>query len=359
MDHRILLEKLKHCGVRGVANDILHSYLSQRTQYIDIKGTESKPTLIKHGVPQGSVLGPLLFSIYINDLHKSIEHSTAIHFADDTTLLCQDKSLKEINRKVNRDLALLVHWLRANKISLNASKTEIILFRTKYKTFSKNLNFRLSGQKIEPSDYTKYLGVLIDKHLSWDHQLNSLNLKLSRSVGILAKLRHYLNYKTLLAVYHATFDSHINYCIQTLGFITSESFERLEILQRKALRLMHFKGPREHTLPLFVNSRILPVRQKLKLKNCLFAFDHMKGNLPKYFSNFLRSVKHNHGTRRAGNFMEIQQTKTVRYGSYNISNSIARDWNLYHSNILNFKDISKSTFKKHLHSFILTGMAAS
>ena len=355
-----MLEKLEHYGIRGKASEILNSYLTNRSQFIDICGTSSNSTQIEHGVPQGSVLGPLLFSIYINDLHRSIENSIAIYFADDTTLLCQDKSLKEINRKVNRDLALLIHWLRANKISLNASKTEIILFRTKNKIVTRKLNFRLSGQKIIPSDYTKYLGVLIDKHLSWDHQLHSLNLKLSRSVGILAKLRHYLDYKTLLSVYYATFDSHINHCAQTLGFVTLEALEKLEILQRKAVRIMHFKPPREHTLPLFVNSRILPIRQKIKLGNCLFAFDFLKSNQPNYFNDFLKVIEHNHGTRRAGTFLEIQQTKTVRFGSYNISNSIARDWNLYHHNIArDFKDISKNTFKEHLHSFIFTGMAAS
>ena len=130
VDHNILLQKLSHYGVRGVALKVFESYLKNRSQCVVINDAQSNYHEVKHGVPQGSVLGPLMFIIYINDLHNSVCYSTSIHFADDTSLVFTEKSLKELNRKVNRDLALLVHWLRANKISLNASKTEIILFRT-------------------------------------------------------------------------------------------------------------------------------------------------------------------------------------------------------------------------------------
>ena len=143
----ILLSKLSYYGVRGIAHDLFKSYLTNRKQHTIINRVSSSVLSITHGVPQGSVLGPLLFLIYINDLNNVVRHSTVHHFADDTNLLCSSSSLKSINKCINHDLKLIVHWLRANRISLNVNKTEIILFRRKNNTISKNMNFRISGQK--------------------------------------------------------------------------------------------------------------------------------------------------------------------------------------------------------------------
>ena len=108
VEHSILIQKLQHYGIRGIALEILKSYLKNRVQGVQINNTRSSYVEVKHGVPQGSVLGPLLFIIYINDLHRAIKNSKTIHFADDTSLVCKDNSLKALNRKVNWDLSLLV-----------------------------------------------------------------------------------------------------------------------------------------------------------------------------------------------------------------------------------------------------------
>ena len=171
VEHSILLHKLNYYGIRGVANDWFKSYLTNRQQHVTVYGKKSRKLDIKHGVPQGSVLGPLLFLIYINDLHKAIKNSDVYHFADDTSLIHSSTSLKKLNKNINHDLKLLCEWLRANKISLNASKTELIIFRTKQKTISKNLNFRISGQKLVPQSLVKYLGIQIDEHLTFQHHL--------------------------------------------------------------------------------------------------------------------------------------------------------------------------------------------
>ena len=135
VNHEILLRKLEHYGVRGTANAWFASYLDKREQYVSIQGVNSKTQHINHGVPQGSVLGPLLFLIYINDLNNCIRHSTTRHFADDTNLLyvVDRRKLRNKNptRKLNKDLKSLNHWLLVNKISLNATKTEMIYFRGK------------------------------------------------------------------------------------------------------------------------------------------------------------------------------------------------------------------------------------
>ena len=126
-------------------------------------------------MPQGSVLGPLLFLLYINDLHKSICHSSVFHFADDTSLLYSNKNLRKLNKHINHDLSLLCHWLRANKISLKANKTELILFRSPKKIISKTFNFKINRQKISPSSSAKYLGVMLDEHLTFEKSYQNIN----------------------------------------------------------------------------------------------------------------------------------------------------------------------------------------
>ena len=160
VDHNILLSKLYHYGVKGTPHQWFKSYLKDRQQYTTINHQNSSLSNIKYSVPQGSVLGLLLFQLYINDLNKAVVHSKVHHFADDTNFLYASHSLKNLNKTVNFDLSNLVQWLRANKISLNANKTEILFFRSPTKQIYKSLNFRLSGQKIEPKHCTKYLGVI-------------------------------------------------------------------------------------------------------------------------------------------------------------------------------------------------------
>ena len=155
-----------------------------------------------HGIPQSSVLGPLLFLIYINDMSRVIQHSEMHHFVDDTNLLIySSNSMKKINRYINHNLNVIVHWLRANRISLSVDKTKIVIFRPKGKDITKKLNFRISDQQIYISKQVKYLGLMLDESLTWLSHISMLKAKLRRANGLLAKLRHYTSSKLLTTIY--------------------------------------------------------------------------------------------------------------------------------------------------------------
>ena len=153
-------------------------------------------------MPQGSRLGPLLFLIYINDLHVAIKYSEVHHFEDDTNLLKFNSCVKSINKKVSYVLKNLSIWLKANKISLNLGKTELILFTSSKKQLDCGLKTKLNGKRLYETDSVKYLGIQIDKRLTYKQQINHVALKLNNANSMLSKLRHVLDIKTLRSVYY-------------------------------------------------------------------------------------------------------------------------------------------------------------
>ena len=167
-----------------MANNWLQSYLSNRYQYVSINGYNSTHVLMEYGVPQGSILGPLLFLIYVNDLHLAIKYSSVIHYADDTKLIASNKSAKILTRNLNYDLKILSKWMRTNKISLNTKKTELIIFRSKQKVIKYDIKIKLNGKRLIPTNCIKYLGLYIDCHLDWSNHIKILSTKLSRAVGM-------------------------------------------------------------------------------------------------------------------------------------------------------------------------------
>ena len=273
VNHDILLNKLKYYGVRGIPLKWFQSYLQNRSQFVTVNDVHSFIKHITTGVPQGSILGPLLFLIYINDLHKCIKHSNTYHFADDTNLLHINASLKKLNRNINSDLSSLVNWLRANKISLNTKKTEIVIFKSRHKQITKNLNFRLSGQKVIPVQTVKYLGLKLDESLSFTPHLNELSLKLSRSNGMLSKIRHYVNYETLINIYHAIFGSHLRYGCQVWGQIKHNSLKKVSSLQNRAMKIIHFQPLISSSDLLYYLSKTVKLLDQIKILNCVLVWE--------------------------------------------------------------------------------------
>ena len=330
VNHNILLSKLEYYGVRGVALDWFKTYLTKRTQFTMINNTKSTTKEIKYGVPQGSVLGPLLFLIYINDMNKAITHSKIKHFADDTNILYSSKSLKDINKKINHDLSNLVQWLRANRISLNVKKTDIVIFKPKQKIITKNLNFRISGQKILPTSSTKYLGLILDENLMFKTQLDILRKKLSRANGLLAKIRHYTSPALCRTIYYAIFNSHIVYANQVWGQSNQEIPNTISRLQNKAMRIINFKHSADQCNPLYSKLKILKFKDQITYYNCLFVHDFFVKNLPNVFNNYFSPLRdiHVHNTRGRGRLLlDVPRVKTRHYGSNSIRVKSTIDWN--------------------------------
>ena len=232
MVHDTLLEKLDHYGIRGISNDCFKSYLSDRSQFVSINDFNSDYKIIKYGVPQGSVLGPLLF---LNDVNIAIKHSETFHFADDTCLLNIKDSVKQINKVFKKVLKFLISWLNANRFSLNVAKTEVVIFRIKKKQLDCDLNLKLCGEKLKPSNYVRYLGIYLDEYLNLSPHINYLSQKLVKATAILCKLRYFVNVATIKSIYYAIFHSHLSYVCTAWGQ-NLNSKHRINLLKAFTLR---------------------------------------------------------------------------------------------------------------------------
>ena len=220
MDHDILLKKLNSCGIRGIANDWIKSYLTGRKQLVFNNGHWSSTILdITIGTPQRSILGPLLFIIYINDLPNCLEFSSPVLYADDSNLLISHNDPQELIRRGNIDLINVRNWLNKNKLSLNTSKTQAVIFRTPNTTIPGNLNsLKLDANVIEISDKTEFLGTTITKSLSWNPHMKNLKSTLRRNLGVCRKIRSHVGQDAMLKLYHSLIESRITYALTTWCF---------------------------------------------------------------------------------------------------------------------------------------------
>ena len=276
VEQDILLTKLEHYGVRGLTNDWFKSYLSDRKQFASINGHVSNLACFLYSLPQGSVLGPLLFLIYINDLNQAIKFCKVYHFADDINLLYFSKSITKLNEYVNLDMKNLTDWLNANKISLNVQKTELVIFKHQRKKIDNEVKIKLSRTRLYPTDSVIYLGIRIDENLNWKHHVSDNAIKLNIANALLFKVRRFPNVNTLKTIYYTIFDSYISYA-NVVWAQNANVVNRVSILQKKTLRIISFQ-PRDYLL----RANLLRFNEKIQLENVLLV--------SKYFNNILPSI---------------------------------------------------------------------
>ena len=258
----------------------------------------------------------------------------------------------EIVTEINKDLKYLYEWLLANKISLNATKTEIIFFK---KPLSPppppTLKIKLNGNKIYPTSSIKYLGIYINENLSGLSHCNQLQPKLRRANGILAKTRYFLPRHEVVSLYYATFSSHLLYGCQVWGQHTNTILKKIETLQNNALRIITFSEHNAHVSPLYKSLKILKLKDQITLFNCLFVHDQINNNLPVSFGDYFTPLNklYTIATRNSkkGKLFKPNVDST-KYGRHSIKQSSINTWNHVIDQFPNtdFKIIKRNDLKR-------------
>ncbi len=352
VNHEILLLKLEFYGIRGVALNWFRSYLTNRKQSVNIGDVKSGLLQIGCGVPQGSILGPLLFLLYINDFPNSSNKLDFHIFADDSNLFYNNKSLEVLERTLNSELTSIHSWLCANKLSLNIKKSHLVIFHPPQKVLPHNINITVNGKKIEMASNTKYLGVLIDSHLNWKCHVSNLAKKVKRNIGVLSKLSHFASSQLLNNLYYSLIYPFFLYGITTWGNTYSSTIRPLFILQKKTIRIITKSKYDDHTDPLFKTMNILKLEDLVFYCNAIFMYDFHNNNLPKTFEFFFKKVSesHSHNTRLASKSSFVLPKARTNYGKFNIRFKGAEVWNSIKEE---YKTLKKRAFKICLRKNLL------
>ena len=296
--HDILLHKLKHYGLRGVIFDWLKSYIMNRKQFVVYNETPSAMDYIRCGVPQGSILGPLLFLLYVNDLPFVSRQLNTIMFADDTNLFLQDHDLVQLQNRFNEELKKVSSWIKLNKLSLNISKTHCLLF-TRKKQSDLQIELKIDDTPVQLSNRTKFLGVILSDDLSWKYHVEKICQKIARGIGLLKKMRYKLCDSTLLMLYYSYIYPYLHYCNIVWGRAPKVYINRLFVLQKIIIRMIGRLGYRESTAENFKNMNILTINQLSIFNVCVFMRKIAMNVMPEVLSQkfaYRRDV-HLHSTR--------------------------------------------------------------
>ena len=276
INHSILLHKLSYYVIRGTSLNWFTSYLSNRSQYTRISCSSSATNTVTCGVPQGSLLGPLLFSLYINDICYSSTSLSFILFADDTNVFYsgENATLVSIINTINIELGNVATWLQANRLSLNLNKCNFMIFRKKSNISSpSNCQVRINTVPIKQVSHTKFLGVFLDNSLTWKFHIKEIEKKVSKSIGIISRLKFILPCNILRTLYCSLILPHLSYCNIVWANNFHSRVDKLVKLQKK-LSVLSPRLSLENTLDrCFVNLIFLLLPISIA-SNKIFSFSN-------------------------------------------------------------------------------------
>ena len=308
VNHQILLDKLEHYGIRGHALELFKSYLSNRKQYVHIEKSKSQTRPISCGVPQGSVLGPLFFLLFINDLPKCCSTGKVRLFADDTTIFFHSNSIDDIISTGKVIMTELTTWFEANKLTLNADKSSFTIFKSGRKVIQNlPLHIDFLNQKIQRTSHIKFLGIILDENLTWNHHINEICGKLKRLFHIFYNIRNYLNEENIKTIYYALVYSRIKYGITVYGQACKNKLKIIQTIQNQLLKVLSGKNYRFSTNELHDEFDLLLVKDIANQEVVSFVHNFFSNNLPPVFSGYFETLtsNHNRNTRNGKNLIKI------------------------------------------------------
>ena len=350
VNHDILLDKLCNYGIRGICLKWIKDYLCNREQYVSYDNTCSEKCKILCGVPQGSILGPLMFLLYINDLSSVSKIVFTILFADDTSVFVTGKNIDNLIETMNNELEKLVEWLYINKLSLNIKKTQFMIF-TLRKSNANSIPIKLNNKVIEKVESVKFLGVHIDSKLSWNNHLNYVRSKISKGIGILCKARKVFNRSTLLTMYYSFLYPYFIYGIEVWGSAAHCFISSVIKLQKRAVKIITSTNFRSPSQPLFNQLKILPLNKIYEYCIILFMFKYVNNLLPHLFESiFVFNLNvHSYETRQSRKLHVPKGNISLLYRT--IKHKGTYLWNFVYDKISYSCGIS--FYKKCLKTFLL------
>ena len=353
VNHQILFQKLEKYGINDHENGIcplsfFKSYFSNRQQIVKYNSTVSPHSAhIPHGVPQGSILGPLIFLLYINDLPSSTVIPKFQIFADDTALIYTSPDLPQLERDIHESLPDIITWLTCNRLTINAKKSNYQLFSTRNST--PDIHININGCSIQRKFTVRYLGILIDENLKWESQIRAVENSVSRNIGIIRRSSHILGSKHLLLLYNALVLSTLTYGIQVWGSTYPTKFAKIVTLQKKIVRIIDHASFLAHTSPLFKKYNLLKFMDLRSVMQIYVAHQFICNTLPPPLAdNFILEPQNLTRAAREPRHFSVPR-EDPNYRRFSIFFAAPTSWNTHiASKIRNLDDVprSKSFFKK-------------